>query len=336
MKRIIILLAVFALLGGATAWYMTSKDDVNDSMSELRAERDFATDPETVYKVFIADRQGENTTLERKKGYWLYNGQWRANPGAIENLMGAIGAVQMKYKPPQAAVKPMINDLATQGIKVELYDKKDELIKTYYVGGAPADERGTYMIMEGAENPFVTHIPNWTGNLRFRYNLSGDEWRDKTVFSYELEDIQSVSVEYPKQKNKSFILTKDGRDYSIKPFYDITPESTKPYKKGSAENFLIGFEQLIAESFKNEKEEKDSISQQIPFTIISLTDVNGNTKEVKFHPLLPNHSVDSKTGAIFSGGDVERYFADCNTGDFMMVQHRVFQKIFWAYEFFFS
>jgi hypothetical protein len=336
MSRNVILFLIFILLGGATAWYMTNKEDEHDSMAALRAERDFATDPDIVHKVFIADRQGERTTLVRKKGYWEYNGEWKARPNAIENLLSTIEKVQMKYKPPAAAEDDMIRDLATNGLKVELYDQNNELIKAYYVGGGTADERGTYMMMEGAEQPFVAYIPNWEGNLRFRFSLRGDDWRDKTVFSYDMEEIQSVSVEYPKQKNKSFILERDGSSFKVKPYYDITPESSKPYKQGSAESFLIGFENLVAEAYKNDREEKDSVIQQIPFSVISVTDIEGNTKEVKFHPLLVDDFYDTKTGTFLANSDIERFYAECSTGDFMMIQNRVFNKIFWSYDFFFS
>ncbi|MCB9291126.1 MAG: hypothetical protein H6560_27725 [Lewinellaceae bacterium] len=49
----------------------------------------------------------------------------------------------------------MVESLATEGMKVELYDKDGGLLKAYYVGGSTSDERGTYMIMEGAEQPYV-------------------------------------------------------------------------------------------------------------------------------------------------------------------------------------
>ena len=71
MKRIIILLILFALLGGATAWYLNKDTDQSESMAQLKAERDFAVNPDEVYKIFIADRKGERTTMEQKKGVWL-------------------------------------------------------------------------------------------------------------------------------------------------------------------------------------------------------------------------------------------------------------------------
>lgn len=335
MNRTILFLIFFAILGGGTLWYFSQQEE--DKTSLIGADRDFRVENTgEVYKIFIADRRGERTTLERKAGHWLYNGQYKARPNAMENLLDAIGRVEMKFKPPRAAVEGMIKSLATEGIKVELYDKKGDLLKAYYVGGATPDERGTYMIMEDAEEPYVVYIPSWEGNLRFRYNLKGNDWRDKTVFAEKLENIQSLSIEYPKQKNKSFRLQRDGKAFKISPFYELTPKIKRPYKRGSAEAFLMGFESLIAEAFETDNPRRDSISHLIPFSIITLTDVQGHLKEVRFHPIFVQNASDPKTGALVTNAMAERYFADCSNGDFMLIQHRVFGKVFWAYDFFFE
>lgn len=336
MKRLLILLLLFLFLGGATFWYLNSDSEMESKMTVLQSERDFAVPAEEVHKIFIADREGEKTTLERRNGYWQYNGKWRANRFVMESLLDAIGRIQMKYKPPVASLDLMIKDLATQGIKVELYDKRNNLLKAYYVGGGTADERGTHIMLEGANQPYVGHLSGWEGNLRFRFNKKGLEWRDKTVFSYEVEDIKAVSVEYPLQKNKSFKLEKKGKEYNIEPFYDITPKTNHAYKIGSAEVYLEGFENLGAEAFENENEIRDSISQLEPFSIVTLTDVKGNTKEMRLHPIYPKDAVDLETGKVIPAGGVERYFANLSNGDFMLIQHRVFGKVLWGYEFFYN
>ena len=147
----------------------------------------------------------------------------------------------MKYIPPQAAVPQAVKDLAAHGIKVELYDRNNEKLKAYYVGGMTSNERGTYMIMEEAEQPYVMHIPSWEGGLRVRYWLSDMDWEDRTIFGYKPEEINSVSVEYPRQKNKSFKLEQKGGEYLVEPYYEITPRINQSPVKGVAEAYLIGF-----------------------------------------------------------------------------------------------
>lgn len=335
MNRTLFLFVAFLILGaGVTALYLSKQDD---KTSLLAAERSFAVkDTAGIYRIFIADRNGNQTNLERKNGYWLYDGKFRARPSAVNNVLDAVFRTEVKYKPPRAAVPEMVKNLATEGIKVELYDKKGNLIKAYYVGGATGDERGTYMMNADAEEPYVTQLAGWDGNLRFRYNLIGEDWRDRTVIAYEPEDIEAVSVEYPKNKNKSFRLERRGNDFSVLPFYDITAKIGKPVNKGTAEAYLVGFHSLVAEGFENKLPQRDSISRLIPFSIVTVKDKNGKASVFKFHPVFYEPGVDPKTGLTLPAQAVERYYADCNGRDFMMVQQRVFGKIFWSYDAFFE
>ncbi len=339
MKRTLLLLIVFAILGSVVAWYIITKED--DKTTLLGEDRKFAVENmDEIHKIFLADREGNETTLEKKNTHWLFNEKWKARPNAMENLLTVIEKVQMQYKPPIAAVKNIVNDLAAQGIKVEIYNRSGELMKAYYVGGATPDERGTYMINDGAEQPYVTHIPGWEGNLRFRYNLLGEDWRDKSIFSETPEDITYVSIEYPKQRNKSFILEAEGKEYQIRPFFEVTPAINGVANQGLAETFLDGFESLVAEAFETKNPKRDSVTQLIPFSIVTVKDKDGNENVVRLHPIYPETEMvlNPKTGEWEhdGGGIVERYFADCSSGEFMLTQHRVFKKVLWAYEFFYE
>jgi hypothetical protein len=335
MKRTTGLLAiVFVVLGGAALWYLLHPED--DKTSILAKERNFAVeDTAAIYKIFIADRKGESTTLERKDGYWLYNGTYKARPNAMENLLDVIRRVQVKYKPPTPEVDNMIRTLAADGLKVEIYGKNDRLLRAYYVGGATADERGTYMIIDGVEQPYVTYIPSWEGSLRFRYNLKGNDWRDKTVFAEKVDDIAFVSIEYPKQRNKSFQLKREGKSYRITPFYEVTPVINRPYREGSAEAFLSGFKSIAAEAFENNNPRRDSILQLVPFSIITVRNKAGQETAVRLFPIFLDYQ-DPEAVQLPGSVTVERYFADCSSGNFMLVQNILFSKILWAYDFFFE
>lgn len=340
MTRTTWLLISFFILGLiAIAYTYFNREDA--LMRGLKAERNFAVkDVSRLRKIFIAQRDGETTLLEKKGSEWLYNGQHKARPNAIENLLDAIQRVEIDHIPAKAAIKNIVRNLAGEGIKVELYESGDKPIKTYYIGSGTQDERGVYMIIEGFDQPFVCHIPGWEGNLRYRYNLRGDDWRDKTVFAEDPDNIQKVSIEYPKQKNRSFKLERKGSSFDIRPFYEITPRFRLPYREGSAEAFLIGFESLVAEAFENETPAKDSVRQIIPFSIITVTNKQGKTTQAKLFPILPDAVVttDPKTGQWIGadGATVERYFVDHSSGDFMLIQDRVFRKVLRGYEFFFG
>jgi len=325
-----LLILIFLLLSVGTIWYLQTINSKNSTI--LGADRNFKVEnPDEIYKIFIAKRTGKNTTLVREGNHWICNGKFRARPDAVENLLDAISNIRLQFIPPKSALDNIVKELATYGIKVEIYNRRGKKIKAYYVGGTAAGERGTVMIMDGAAQAYVVELHLLEGQIRIRYELEGDQWRDRAVFRKPLKEIHSVSIDYPKQKSKSFSLVKDGTNYKVKPLYPLTEIINRPLDKGNIEIFLMGFKEIIAEGFENEYPHKDSIKQIIPFCIITLKDVQGEEKKVTLYPYR-NVDAFGKTKSEV----VERYFADINTGDFMLVQHRVFQKILWAYDFFFE
>lgn len=325
-----ILLIALLLLAGATAGLFYFGRSSGSTMKSW--DREFAVkNPESIQKIFLADRKGAQTTLERSGEGWIYNGEYPANQTVVNSLMEALTRVELQFIPPASAIEPMVKDLASNGIKVEIYGAKDKLLKAYYVGGATPDERGTYMIMEGSEQPYVTQIPNMTGAIRIRYALKGDQWRDKAIFRLNPEAIDYVSVEYPKLKNRSFILEKKGKEYSVRPFYETTPVINLPYKKGSAENYLTGFERIIAEAYENANPLRDTIVQRLPFAVITVRTSDGAEKIARLHPAI------SSNRHLESGPPVyERYLVEVfPQNDFMLLQDRIVTRVLWGYDFFF-
>lgn len=332
MKKNYLLIIVFLLLGGGTAYHFLTKNN-KTSKTTLGWDRKFAVDDANdIHKIFIAKRTGVTSTLERNGDHWLYNGQWKANPNSVKNLMEVLTTVTLKFVPPKAAIDNIVRDMASRGIKVEVYDKKGNKLKAFYVGDIGADGESTYMIMENSEQPMAVTLPHMTGHVRPRFEISGDQWRDKALFSYKPEEIKSVSIEYPKQRNKSFLLERKGNDFEVKPFYENVPAINRDVAKGRVEGFLVGFERLVAENYVNDYEHKDSIRNMIPFSIISVTDMDDNKKAAAFYQ---SYKINTATGER-SADIVERYHADVSNGDWMLVQHRVFEKVFWPYEAFFE
>ncbi len=336
-KNIFILFALFLTSGLGVYWVLHNEAEKQDT-TVFGWDRKFKVeDVSKIHKIFIANRNGETTTLTKKDNGWTYNNQYKALPNAVDNLMRAFREMEIKYKPADAAVPYMISDLAAQGIKVELYDEKDKLLKAFYVGGAPSDERGTYMIMENSEQPYVVHLPTWEGNLRFRFNLTGDQWRDKTVFGETVEDIKALAVEYPKQQNESFKLIRSGNKFEVTPFYDFTPKITTPASQGLVEAYLVRFKKVGAEAFENANPRRDSVLQTLPFCIISMEKTNGEKRVVQFFSIeTTSFFFDPKTNRESEVPYVERYFAEVSDKGFMLVQHIVFSKLFWGYSFFFE
>lgn len=337
MKKLVILSIVFLSLAVLTAIYLQKRPTEEGSL--LGADRAFAVPVDEIRKVFLADRiDGTTTLLERKGSKWMFNEKYLARPNAIENLLGALSRIEMKYKPAEAAVPTMLKDLATRGIKVEVYGPEDKMLKVYYIGGSTPDERGTYAIMEGADQPYVTHIPGWEGNLRFRFNLKGDNWRDRSIFSFDRDEWEQISLEYPKQREHSFKLSAQGKDFVLRPFYPLQEKTEGPTSAAKVSAFLEGFENLGAETFRNDHPGRDSIRQLVPFCTIRVKTTNQGEQIVRLFPIFPDNVVyDTKLNQyqVNAPTQVERYFVDINGEDFLLAQHRVVRKILWSYRSFY-
>jgi hypothetical protein len=332
MKKTLILLILLIAIGGS-AWYF-QKAKETEKMHAMGWDRDFAVkNTDEIYKVFIAKRTGKTTTLERKGDQWLMDGKYPARMTAINSLMDVFRGVRMQSVPAKAAVKNIVDNLATKGIKVELYDKSNDLIKAFYVGGTTNDERGTYMILDGAERPYITELSMMEGAFRVRFDMEDDDWRDKTVFDEQVENIDFVSIDYPKQKIKSFKMERKGDEFTVEPFYEITQSINKPVQQANVEAFLLGFRRQIAESYENDNPKKEEYLNTIPFATITMRDKSGKETSAT---LYPRGSL-SVQGNVKTN-EVERYLADVKRGDlhdFMLVQHRNYKRMLWGYDSFF-
>jgi hypothetical protein len=331
MKRTLLLTLLFLLLG-AGAWYVLAYKKGHKA-SRVSWDMDFAVpDTDNIGKIFIADRRGRTATLTRKSDeVWYYNDKYPARPTAVNTLLNTIARVNVLNIPPNSAVPTMVKELAAAGIKVEIYDRAGKSMKTYYVGGVTNDERGTVFMMENSEQPYLVHTPGFIGQLRIRYLLGDDEWRDKAIFRENPEDIEKVSVEYPQRKSESFRLDKLGEaQYHVLPYFSTTPVIRSPQRKGAAEAYLVQFESLIAEAFETQNPLRDSVRALVPFAIVQLKKKDGTEKKVTFWPVEVEYALD--TGQPF----VSRYFTDVDGQDFMLTQDRVFGPIFRGYDFFFE
>lgn len=328
-RRTWLMVALFLLLGAGAFYALRQKNAQSGTRNSWDTE--FAVDnPEDIHKIFLADRSGRTATLEREGDHWMYNGKYRARPTAVQTLMETLTRVKVYYVPPEAAKDNAVRDIAASGIKVELYNKAGKPLKVYYVGGVNNEESGTYMMMEGAKQPYVTHIPGFVGQLRVRFFLDEDSWRDRAVFSEKPEDIQSVSVEYPQQKSESFRLEKTGpAEYAVKPFFSTTHRNPNPQRKGVPEAYLLEFESKIAEAFETRNPRRDSVTALVPFAIVSVKKTDGTEKRARFWPVSVERTYDTKE--IY----VVRYFTELN-GDFLLTQEQVFSPIFRGYDFFFQ
>jgi|AntRauTorckE5430_2_1112549.scaffolds.fasta_scaffold00419_11 hypothetical protein len=317
MNRTLLLLLAVLLLGGF-AWWATTAGTTPESISDRSPDRQFgiASFDEDVHRIFIADRNGHKVTLSRGGiTGWLADGR-PANENIMKNLRDAATNLKVKSLSAEKAKPYMIKDLATSGILVQLFDKEGQKLRGYYIGGGTHDELGTHAIVEGSEEPYVVGMPFFTGSVRAIFGMWGDEWRDKVYFRINPDEVESLSIEYPTQRNRSFVLTKTKGKFRVAPFYE-TGQPVKEVSDGRAEGILARYESYYINSYENTDTETAAYAKTIlPFANITVKEAGKVPQTISIFPryLGETRIDDGKSTNEVSSAELQAYTAFVNDG----------------------
>lgn len=333
MNRTLLLLLVLLGLGGLTYW-MLQRPAPGEARS-LTWEREFKVPADDIYKVFLYNRKTDTrTTLERRGDGWLVDGQHPVNPNIIKNFLATLSTVQLNYVPGEAAVLPAAETMATQGISVEIFGRDGEALKKYIIGGNNATSQGTYALIEGSEQPQVVSLPFFSGTVRTLYALHGDAWRDKALFDFDPAELVELTVDYPKQRSRSFVLRRVNGTDTVLPLYSTTAKLGERPAPGLVDEYLDTFGRKLGEAFINRNPRRAAVTATLPFAVFTVKNRDGIERVVK---LWPQASED--TEGRLKTTEYERYFVELTQGeqtDFMAAQHRVISALFRDYGYFFG
>ena len=154
-------------------------------------------DTASITKIFMADKNGKQCTVERTPKGWMVNEKFYVRPDAILTLLETIKNVEVKRPVARQAKEGTLKVLAYRAIKVEIY-VKDELVRQYYVGHETPDGEGTHMLLtdvesgDNYEDPYVVFIPGFTGFLNTRYIVEEKHWRNLSVMNFTPDKIKRI------------------------------------------------------------------------------------------------------------------------------------------------
>ncbi len=332
MKKNTLAIIIVAFLSVISFWFIFNKG--KGTIKETL--RNFAvSDTASINKIFLADKNGNSITLERKAaGPWILNGKYGVRPDALETLLTTICKVDVKEPIGKKAQNNIIKRLAAKAVKCEIY-QNNELTKAYYIGAETSNQTGTYMIlidletMKPSEKAFVTYIPGFEGYLTTRYFVEERGWRDRTVFHYIPNEIKSIKVETPSNPEYNYELSvRKNNDYQLKMLSlnkDINNLDTFAVKQ-----YLSYFQQLNFESFEVDLKQPqiDSVLLSQPINILTVTDKYGKSNKVKFYARFNQKKVAGNDGEILPFDPVRMDALLDNGKDFVMLQYYIFGKAF--------
>lgn len=339
-NRVTIIIALILLLT-AGALYVTNSYTTLHSKASVFSINDTVA----VTKIFLADKNNNEVTLLRSDdGSWLVDGKYTAQQAKISSFLKTLKDLEVRSPVPLKARDNVITRMAVIAKKIEIYQvvprinlfnkiklfPHEKITRTYYIGDVTQDNQGTYMLMEGSDQPFIVHISGFRGFVSTRYSTVKADWRDYTVFKTPISEIQAVKVEFPMQPEQSYeIEVLDNQHINLRSF--ATNQLVQVYDTIRVLNFLTGFEDIRFEALLEqmiEKEFIDSVSASIPQTIISLTDREGKVNKVKIFTKKGFKEFYAADGAMMEPFDLDRAYALVNNEeDFVLIQYFVFDRV---------
>ncbi|MCB2206875.1 MAG: DUF4340 domain-containing protein [Bacteroidetes bacterium] len=320
---------------------------VSNRYSTLKEkETDFAVeDTASVTQIFIADKKDNSVLLKKEGAQWTINEQFVANNKVVEFLLSTMKRLKVKSPVPLSVRNGVVSRLASNGIKVEVYQKvyrinlfdkykffkHEKRTKVFYVGDATQDNMGTYMLIEDAENPYIVFIPGFRGFLYSRFSPKPDDWKSHVVFNKKLADIKSVSLQFFEEPENSFkVEVEDARgNYKITALQ--SGEVLESYDTLRLLNFLTSFRDLRYETRMNNlmtPMKLDSIVNSTPVYELTLVDRFDDTTKV---PMFKKHSMPESIANAYEmlvPIDHDRFYALINGGnDFVLMQYYVFDRV---------
>ena len=297
------------ILMAALIWFLST-----DKKSTISVDNNFAiSDTSSVSKIFISDRNGTTITLNRNAKNWVINNKYRVRKDAINTILTTINQIKIQRPVSINALDNVIKNLATTGVKIEIYTNRETPNKTYTIGSSTSNHLGTYMFLAGSETPFIVHIPSFNGFLSPRYGIQGNkisekDWRTTNIFSLKAENIAKVTLNHIQQTEKSFTLTTDSMA--------LLNNSGKAvsFNQEKVLQFLNAFKLLNCESYKDEKE-------KIEFAT-PLHELIVNNDTLRTYAIAGKFIKDKQDNFT-----VKRMHATFNNGELMLIQDYVFNKV---------
>jgi hypothetical protein len=340
MKKYLPYIIVFLLLIAGVSYFM-----YQFSPSTLeKKESDFAIkNIDDVTQVRLSDVQGDVVTIKKNGKKWLVDGKYEINKGTRELLFTALQKVETNYPTPENGEKHVLDDMARQHNKCEIYlNNEDKPSKVYYVGGATADGEGTYMIMERggqmARHSYVTHIPGVKAYLTGRYYPMEERWRTIWIFRDNDQTIQSLKVTYNREKQKSFEIKLVGKDSFA--LANSDGQVLEQPKQKFIHQYLNFYDALPLEQFenKNTAARDTAVNPQLPFCTLTMkrTDNTESTVILYYIPVNDQTRLQYDDNGRKLLYDIEHYYILFNDKkDLALIQYYTWGKILHSYQDFF-
>ena len=290
---------------------------------------DFAIkDTLSIDKIIVTDHFGMKMELVKTQGVWeTAKGDCVPQP-QVQIMLQAIATIRFKGYVPLPSQKNVINRMAAQNIKVEIY-QNGEWSKTWYIGSATSDHLGQYMLLETANEgksdlPVVMTLNGFSGVIESRFYADPRKWVCSEIFNLGLDEIKMVDVKFDLDPTSNFKITKNGTNFTATqngvPFPSLDTNMLFRY--------LLNYKKIhfnIA-NYVLDPEQVDSLRKSKPFCRLTVSEQSGKVTKLPLHYVGLDYYMLSPSGDTLKY-DVDNLWTFLPNGEPVQCQFYVFSPI---------
>lgn len=316
------LIYIVLIIGLGIVAYLVNSNEYSITRTD---RRDFAiADTSQVVKIILTSKAPEIAVLDRvNESEWTVNKIYKARKSGVFYLLKTLQRMEISHPVPLTMRDNVLGNLAVRGIKVQVsLSNGDE--KIFYVGGENQDLTATFMMLQGATDPYAIHIPGFQGYLSSRFYTQEYLWRDKNVMNYDNREITSVKMQYhgENKKQESFEIQKSKNSYQLKGF---NTDEVYAHNSQKLSTYLASFRKLYSESFVSGNLNTDSLLLVKPMFDLWVANHENQETHIKvfYKKAAPGTIVDGD----ITMRDPERMYALVDGEDWMILQLNTFKKV---------
>ncbi len=321
-----LILTVLVIVSGLLYWIKGSPEEAGMDVSDRRFKIDNIQD---VGIIAIQRKNYPKVIFTKKGNKWFMNNGREARNEATGYLLHTMNKLTLKYIPNQLGSERIIRAINDNGIKVQIYDTDEKLMKSFFLGPDLGDGTGTAFLMEGAKQPYVLFTQGSQTSIRTHFEFEMNEYETKDIFVEKADDIKLVEIKYPYDRPSSFKLEKKLLGWELTNPY--TGTRLPKFNEKLVDPYLSGFGNIIAEYNDSNNPNRTMILQKPVFCEVKVVHKDGSSRSVTFFSLANIEFNESKYSPKEIGPD-NRFMVHTDKDEFFLIQHRVTQKILVAFD----
>ncbi|MCX7606392.1 MAG: DUF4340 domain-containing protein [Bacteroidia bacterium] len=163
------------------------------------ARRFSFSDTAAIQGITLIEKHGDTVyrrlDMRRTSKGWRIGDTLEVFEQPLQILLKTVAGQVPRAPVPSSALRNVLRFLKEHRIEVEL-SFQDGRVERFYVGGPTPDQRASYMLRPGSDQPYEVFLPGFEGYLTSRYYPDMGVWQPNLVFDVRIRDLQAVQVDF--------------------------------------------------------------------------------------------------------------------------------------------